>query len=314
MLEDIKRGLAGESFAAALNLNELVYQAWYSPVLDKAGGVTGLISVAFDVTERKRAELALEKANRQLRDASRFKDEFLAVMSHELRTPLNAMIGLLGIALMEGNLVEDDQMLVTRARANSERLLNLINNILDISRMEAGRLELINGPVALRPMVSKLRSDVSILAEQKHLELVVAVSNTVPEEVLLDHDAILKILTNLVANAIKFTDQGSINLKVWTDNDQLRIEVKDTGVGIPAHMQQVIFESFRQADASTTRRHGGSGLGLAIVHNLCVAMGGSIRVDSKPGTGSVFTVALPLLRAGAAVSAASVDHLPALNS
>jgi PAS domain S-box-containing protein len=294
IIDYYRRALAGEEFSAVFEVNERAYQTGFSPIVDETGALAGTISVSIDVTDRVRAEAERERLIRQLREASRFKDEFLAMMSHELRTPLNAMIGLLGISLMKGTLDEQNKLFVQRARANSERLLNLINNILDISRMEAGRLEIVSSPVSLKEMVEKLRHDMSILAEQKKLQFSTHVDESLPDVILTDEDALNKIFTNLIGNAFKFTQEGSVSLEVLQQDTNLVIKVTDTGIGIPIHMQQIIFESFRQVDASSTRVHGGSGLGLAIVHNLCVAMGGNVRVESKPNEGSTFVVTLPL--------------------
>lgn len=294
LVQQYERALAGESFEALVEVAGRIYQGWYSPVINDHGEIEGAISVSFDITDRRRVELERERLIRQLREASRFKDEFLATMSHELRTPLNAMIGLLGIVLMNNRVEDQDKMFIQRARANSERLLTLINNILDISRMEAGRLEITPSTITLRNVVEKLQQDMGILAEQKRLQLTTEVDDALPEAILIDEDALNKILTNLVANAIKFTEKGSVSLQLLRKDESLIIKVRDTGIGIPIHMQDIIFESFRQADASATRMHGGSGLGLAIVQNLCIAMQGSIRVDSTPGEGSTFTVTLPL--------------------
>ncbi len=247
-----------------------------------------------DITETRKAQKERERLIRELREALRFKDEFFAMMSHELRTPLNAMIGLLGIMLMGDNLDERNKMFATRARANSERLLTLINNILDISRMEAGRLELVPRPISLHHIVAKLQTDMGILAEQKGLSFTIRLHPSLPGTITIDEDAITKILVNLVANAIKFTEKGSVELAMGPQDGKLLIQVKDTGIGIPAHMKDVIFDSFRQVDSSSTRAYGGSGLGLSIVVRLCVAMQGTVTVDSQPGEGSTFVVSLPL--------------------
>jgi len=263
---------------------------WYQP----DGTVGGIMMNTDVITERVKGRQERDSLIRQLREAARFKDEFLAMMSHELRTPLNAMIGLLGIVLMGNRVIDQDRNMITRARSNSERLLMLINNILDISRMEAGRLEIVTAPVSLRHLAEKFSADMSILASQKSVAFTVAIDPMLPEFVKVDEDAITKIITNLVGNAFKFTERGAVALKISKDDESLVIEVRDTGIGIPAHMQEIIFESFRQADASSTRAYGGSGLGLSIVRTLCIAMGGTVRVESKPGAGSTFTVTLPL--------------------
>jgi len=264
------------------------------PLRNPDGMVRGVLGIITDITLRRQLEIEHERLIRQLRETARFKDEFLAVMSHELRTPLNAMIGLLGIALMGHTLNERDTMLVTRARANSERLLSLINNILDISRIEAGRLEIVASDVAVRPLIEQLRNNMSVLADQKGLTFTTTITDALPPVILIDEDALTKIITNLVANALKFTEQGSVTLRADAIDGELIVEVKDTGIGIPPQMRDVIFESFRQVDASSSRIYGGSGLGLSIVRNLCRAMDGTVRVDSTPGIGSTFTVTLPL--------------------
>jgi PAS domain S-box-containing protein len=253
-----------------------------------------MIGIHQDIDARKHAELDRERLIRQLREASRYKDEFFAVMSHELRTPLNAMIGLLGIVLMKNKLAADDANMVTRARANSDRLLTLINNILDISRMEAGRLQLTPINLNMRKLMEKLQASMGVLADQKNLDFKVIVDTALPETILLDDDAITKIVTNLLSNAIKFTEKGSVELKVEPQDDNFILTVTDSGIGIPAHMHEIIFETFRQVDASSTRAHGGSGLGLSIVRNLCQAMQGTVRLESEPGKGSTFTVTLPM--------------------
>ncbi len=253
-----------------------------------------IVGVQFDINDRKLAEQDRERLIRELRETARFKDEFLATMSHELRTPLNAMIGLLGIVLM-GNRVSDmDKNMIVRARANSERLLSLINNILDISRMEAGRLEIVPSDVDMRGMLAKVERDLSVLAEQKKLDLRVEIDPEMPATLRVDEDAVNKILINLVGNAVKFTEKGHVIVRLAQRADALRIEVQDSGIGIPVHQREIIFDSFRQADGSTTRQYGGSGLGLSIVRNLCRAMDGSIRVESEVGIGSTFLVSLPL--------------------
>jgi PAS domain S-box-containing protein len=258
------------------------------------GEVGGIIMNTDVITERINARKERESLIRQLREASRFKDEFLAMMSHELRTPLNAMIGLLGIVLMGTSIQERDRNMITRARSNSERLLLLINNILDISRMEAGRLEIVKAPISLRRLVEKFNADMSILAAQKDLRFNIDLDPALPESIVSDDDALNKIITNLVGNAFKFTEKGEVTLKIGQDQGALLIQVRDTGIGIPAHMQEIIFESFRQADQTSTRAYGGSGLGLSIVSNLCSVMGGTVRVESTPGQGSTFIVTLPL--------------------
>lgn len=238
----------------------------------------------------------LDAALRTVRESSRLKDEFLAMMSHELRTPLNAIIGFQGILMMSKQLDERDLYRVERTRANAERLLELINAILDISRIESGRLQLTPSAVNIREMFETLRGQMAVLADQKRLRLELMIDNTMPPTLWIDEDALLKIATNLVGNALKFTAHGRVTISVRADNEakEWALAVSDTGVGIPAHMQEIIFERFRQVDGSSKREYGGTGLGLAIVQQLCKTMDGTVRVSSEPNVGSVFTVTLPL--------------------
>jgi signal transduction histidine kinase len=245
-----------------------------------------------EIDEKNRA---LSIATAEAREASRLKDEFLAVMSHELRTPLNAIIGFTGVILMESDqLTARHTHLLTRLEANSERLLALINDILDISRIEAGRLEIVPSEIDLRKMVGRLCDQLAVLAQERQLAFSYQFDDALPQKVWLDEDGLTKIVTNLISNAIKFTDQGSVRVDLRRQGENtLLIEVSDTGRGIPAHMQEIIFERFRQVDGSVTREHGGTGLGLAIVRRMCEAMGGTVRVRSVIGEGSTFTVLLP---------------------
>jgi len=239
--------------------------------------------------------MQLNEALEEATEANRLKDEFLATMSHELRTPLNAIIGFLGIISMTADLSEKNNHRLSRAMLNSERLLGLINNILDISRIEAGRMKISKSPVNIRELVEDLQSQLDVLLEDKDVEFAVNIDDSIPEEVLTDEDAIAKIITNLSGNAMKFTDHGEVGVKLYSDNTQTWIiEVSDTGIGIPVHMQETIFDRFRQVDGSSTREHGGSGLGLAIVSGLCREMNGTITVDSEVGKGSTFKIELPL--------------------
>jgi PAS domain S-box-containing protein len=253
-----------------------------------------VVWVARDITEHKQAEAEREAMIHDLSEASRVKDEFLANISHELRTPLNAIIGMIGIMLMGGSLDERNTRLAQRARVNSERLLTLINDILDISRIETGRVEIRPTTFAVQKFIERVSQQFVLPAEQKGLQLNINVDETVPALVTLDEDALDKIVNNLLSNAIKFTQVGSISLRLSHDDSNLKIEVSDTGIGIPAYMHELIFENFRQGDGSSTRTYGGTGLGLAIVRHLCAAMQGSVYVESTPDQGSKFIVTLPL--------------------
>ncbi|RMG79520.1 MAG: hypothetical protein D6712_19575, partial [Chloroflexi bacterium] len=237
----------------------------------------------------------LQVAMKEAQEASRLKDEFLATMSHELRTPLNAIIGFQGVIEMSGELGERNSYLLKRLRVNAERLLNLINDILDISRIESGRFELIPTTLSVNSIAQNVREQLGVLAEEKGLQMAVEVDPNMPEAVVVDEEALMKIITNLISNAVKFTEEGEVRMIIRRDDSNWQVVVRDTGIGIPAHKQEVIFERFRQVDGSSTRAYGGTGLGLAIVRQLALAMGGTVQVRSEIDKGSEFTVTLPLM-------------------
>jgi len=228
--------------------------------------------------------------------ASRLKDEFLATMSHELRTPLNTIIGYTGILVtgMRGSIDDTAKGLLGRVRESSQSLLNLINDILDIAKIEAGRMDIIDAPFVLRNLVDSLSGEAEVLSRQKQVNFEVVVDQELPDTVIGDVDKLRQVVRNLLSNAIKFTDEGVVRLKVYGKSETLHFEVSDTGIGIPPQALDYIFDEFRQVDGSTRRVYGGTGLGLAIVRKLCLAMGGRITVQSKLGAGSTFTAIVPL--------------------
>ncbi|NWF70296.1 MAG: HAMP domain-containing protein [Chloroflexi bacterium] len=242
----------------------------------------------------ERGQNELRAAKEAAEQSNRVKSAFLANMSHELRTPLNAIMGFLTLMMMNGKLDSKDAYRAQRAHANSERLLNTINDILDISRIEAGRLQIVPSAVSVRDVVESVRTQIDVLADEKQLKLETSVQAHVPPLIESDSEALTKIITNLLSNGIKFTERGSVTLTIDATPAKLIIAVQDTGIGIPPHMRDLIFESFRQVDESSTRAYGGTGLGLTIVQSLCTALGGSIRVESEVGVGSTFIVTLPL--------------------
>lgn len=235
-------------------------------------------------------------AQRLAQENSRLKSEFLATMSHELRTPLNAIEGFSGIMLsgmgVELSPVAEDMM--KRVSANSKRLLHLINDFLDLSRIESGRLDLVFEPINIRQLVNRWRESVSVLAEEKRLDFKVNISERVPEKVVCDEDALTKIVVNLLSNAFKFTRKGQVELSLEANDSRLFITVTDTGIGIPVHARDYIFEEFRQVDGSSKREFGGTGLGLALVSKLSRLLNGSVSLESEVGKGSAFTIELPL--------------------
>jgi len=228
---------------------------------------------------------------------SRLKSEFLSMMSHELRTPMNAIQGFTGIMLkrMAGVEYNDKaERYLNKVQSNSERLLGLINDFLDLSRIESGRLEIAHLPMSPTEMGQQWRENLSVLADNKKLEFTLDIDPNLPETLYGDEEAISKIAINLVGNAIKFTETGSVKLSLNKQDDQMKLEVTDTGVGIPPHARDFIFDEFRQVDQSSKRSHGGTGLGLSIVQKLVTAMGGTVTLQSEVGEGSTFTVLLPM--------------------
>jgi len=253
----------------------------------------GLLSLGSDITDARASEAALAEALDRAEGANRAKGEFLATMSHEIRTPLNGVLGM-AQAMERGELhpAQRERLEVIQSAGNA--LLRLLNDLLDISKIEAARIELEDGVVDLEAMGAEVVATFSALAAQKDLCITLDVAEAARGCWRGDPVRVRQVLQNLVSNAVKFTDRGSVHLEIGHDGRQLIVRVADTGPGIPIEQQAHVFESFAQADASTTRRYGGSGLGLAICRALVELMDGEILLDSMPGHGATFTVRLPL--------------------
>ena len=263
-----------------------------SQLHDESGHHAGYIVVARDVTVRRAAERALRQAKEAAEAANRAKAEFLATMSHEIRTPMNGVLGMNEL-LLGSDLTAEQRECATLVQTSAQALLQVINDILDFSKIEAGRIELETLSFDLRATVGRALKPLALRAHEKGLELVCAVHPAVPEHVVGDPGRLRQVLVNLVGNAVKFTEQGEVVVRIElqgteADDVVLHIVVRDTGVGVPAAKRDLIFDAFTQADSSTTRRFGGTGLGLAITKRLVQLMGGRIWLESEDGRGSAF--------------------------
>jgi signal transduction histidine kinase len=245
----------------------------------------------------QKRNVELQAANEKANEASRLKSEFLANMSHELRTPLNAIIGFSDMLLMgmSGDLNEGQRHKVLRTQENGRRLLALVNDILDIARIEAGRIELRNEPFSPAQLAERVAQQVVVLAERDNLQFTMNVDPMLPPLLVGDVQHVEQVVINLLSNAFKFTDEGGVSLTFGVQGKDWTIAVKDTGVGIPPHALDLIFEEFRQVDGTAARAYKGTGLGLAITRHLVRVMGGKISVESILGEGSTFTVQMPLV-------------------
>lgn len=265
---------------------------------DMLGFAVRMVGIARDITRRKQVQHEMETARALAVAANSAKDDFLAHISHEIRTPLNGVIGMNNL-LAQSDLQAEQRQYVDLVASSGRALLALVNDVLDYSRLQAQKLILEQVRFPLNRWLWEVVTPLRVTAEGKGLELSLRASDDVPQEAVGDPGRLRQILTNLLSNAIKFTEQGQIEVSMrsspgFQGRMGLRIEVADTGIGIPLEMQQSIFGAFVQADSSTSRRYGGSGLGLAISMKLAQMMGGRIDLDSAPGRGSRFVLHVPL--------------------
>jgi two-component system sensor histidine kinase/response regulator len=263
-----------------------------SALIDENGQISGFLSIGIDITERRRVAEELLRAKEAAEAANRAKSDFLATVSHEIRTPMNGILGMSAL-LLDTHLDPAHREMVGAVHASAEALLSLINEILDLSKIEARRLDLVLEEIELDTVLDGVVDLLVHEAHQRGLQLAVVLDPQTPKTFRTDAARLRQILINLVGNAIKFTLEGEIVLAVEPVDKMLRFSVSDTGIGLSPEQQERLFQPFTQVDSSTTRRFGGSGLGLAISKRIVELLGGHIGVESGPGAGSTFWFTLP---------------------
>ncbi len=310
-VEELKRaGLVRNMEATFRHKDGSTYSGLISGLNLKLRGHLCSVSITRDIGALKETQRQLIAAREGALEASRAKSAFLSSMSHEIRTPMNAVLGMAEL-LANSILTDEQRRWLNVMRSNGDALLDLINDMLDLAKVESGRLTIERIALDLEELIDKLGDLMGVRAYQKGLELAMRIAPDVPRNLVGDPLRLRQILVNLLGNAIKFTDRGQIVLSVERadiaaagrpDPDQIRLRfaIRDTGIGIPKDKLSIIFSSFGQADSSTTRRYGGSGLGLAIVRRLVELYGGEITVESEPGVGSCFSF-VAMFGAGRAV-------------
>lgn len=319
--ERLREGCSFE--AELLNYTKFGEPYWVrlhiTPIRNEHGEVDQYVAVQADSTELHRTQGELEIAKQRAEQANEAKTMFLATISHEMRTPLNAVLGSTELALDD---VDDPQMMLEhlqRIKRSSEGLLRLITDVLDVSKIEAGQIDIEPAQVQLRPCLDEVFTDVRARAAAKGLHFSASWDCAIPEFVECDPGRLQQIVRNLAENAVRFTDTGFVRVEVTCtdaslpDRPVMQIAVLDSGIGISEEMQHRIFDRFEQGDSSLTRRKGGAGLGLSIVRSLVEAQGGTVTVTSTPGQGSTFRVCIPLTAIRASPAAEVENVLPPAN-
>jgi PAS domain S-box-containing protein len=267
------------------------------PLQDRQGNIEQFIAIRFDITTRKNLEEKLIRSQKSEKKANTAKSQFLANMSHEIRTPMNAIVGLTEV-LLESHLDKEQRGHLEVIARSSNHLLSIINDILDVSKIEAGQMELEKIPFSLEAILDNVAEVMAPLAYQKKIDLNIRIAPKCGDQFIGDPLRLKQLVINLVNNAIKFTPSGEVTVSCQPIDGKkggLIVLVKDTGIGIPSDKISFLFKEFSQAESSTTRQFGGTGLGLAICKYIATAMGGSIQVESTPGVGSTFTATLPFI-------------------
>jgi signal transduction histidine kinase len=259
-----------------------------NPIFNGAGEMTGYIGSSPDITDIYESQQALKELDQR-------KDEFLANMSHEIRSPLTAIMGYADILLGKLRDPEDLEALRT-IKESGDYLIEIVNDILDLSKIEAGKLVLMMEPVSVHSLLAELHNLMDVRAREKSLPLVLRYEGALPETIQTDRTRLRQILINLISNAIKFTEHGRVEIIARFDDREglLQVDVADTGIGIAPDEQAMLFHPFTQADSTRSRKYGGPGLGLSITRRLVDALGGSISLESERNKGSLFRVILPV--------------------
>jgi signal transduction histidine kinase len=306
----------GQTFSAELELQTLQGLRWHAvdvrPLLDPVSGNKAMQFNARDIGDLKAVQKALERARVAADNANMAKSAFLANMSHEIRTPMNGVLGLTELVL-QGELGAKPRQYITLANQSAKGLMVIINDLLDVAKIEAGQMVLERRPFSVSQCIVQALSPMVLTASDKKLGLAWSVDKGVPDRLIGDAVRLRQVLVNLVGNALKFTQAGDVHVEVSgataaaptanaeppgeADTVDLRVSVRDTGIGMTPEELARVFEPFAQADSSVTRRYGGTGLGLTIVARLVKLMEGEVQVTSEPGQGSCFAVTLRLIRA-----------------
>ncbi len=291
-IHQMKIALTGNEVTQSLKFGDMVYQISCTPRFNKRGRLEEIVGIAYDVTKRAEAEESLMKAKLLAEQTSKAKQDFIANMSHEIRTPMNAIVGFANL-LQDTKLSDVQKDYLQTIQLSGDNLLNLINDILDFSKIEAGKLIIEKEPFVLGETLLSLERVLKGKSDEKKVKLNLQVDADVPSQLIGDANRLYQVLMNLVSNAIKFTDKGSVTVRVQKVSEQenkvkLKFTVTDTGIGIPADKFDAIFDGFSQVSSGTTRKYGGTGLGLAIVRRLIHLQKGTIKVTSELRKGSTF--------------------------